>query len=577
MKHYIPPKSLVLFLLVILFNIVFSISNRNKNNNKISLGYTEDEAKTLSNFSKMVKCASKPLVQNCPQCINPGNGYRFFFFYQTTQFNKFNFKFMIHYNDLLKKILVSFSGPSVNEHIYIKYIYTTGFALVKRYRFQVEKEYYRIYFNKFRRVLKKKLKNLLVSGRKKFQVYFTGHSIGASLATLAAFDMERSKILRNVKVFAVAPLRLGDATYVAMVNSYITVYRIVRNDDYLVRIPNCYFSISNNMWRCFNQTVIKQYIYLPTFPLKVYLGGYLTYFTRTNTILRSAIVYARKRIDMNLKMNTNHNHKKILRKKEHKKNHGIAVRKNRSFSNNKKIPLMKKLMKILNQKVHYTQRNLKKFKHNPKKIQKSTRKISKELKKLKKINPRKNTFKRKINKLIKIENSMNKRTVRRNPVLFNRRFNKFFRNVRRTTRKFARKIKNIARRNSHLNKKNHTSKRKDEDTKKKLAKKKSEEKKLYPVKHFHKKHNPKNNIVKSYTYVPTPTTFKIYNPIQTYSSFVYYTQPIGYQIFYNDSMTTYTTCKYINGISLCEKFISLPLQFTTFTHMSYFGINFDMC
>jgi len=107
---------------------------------------------------------------------------------------------------------------------------------------------------------------------------------------------------------------------------------------------------------------------------------------------------------------------------------------------------------------------------------------------------------------------------------------------------------------------------------KKLAKK---NKKLLPVKFFHKKKATKAIIAKAYTYIPT--TFKVYTPIQTYSTFIYYTQPIGFQIFYNDLMTEYTTCQYVNGISLCEKVVSLPLQFSVVGHLTYFGINLDKC
>ena len=67
---------------------------------------------------------------------------------------------MIHYNDILKRILVTFSGPSVSEHVYIKYIYSAGFSLVKKYNFQIEKEFYEIYFNKLRKILYQKLKKI---------------------------------------------------------------------------------------------------------------------------------------------------------------------------------------------------------------------------------------------------------------------------------------------------------------------------------------------------------------------------------------------------------------------------------
>jgi hypothetical protein len=610
MKYYTPPKSLVLFLILILINssISLEVSSSNENSNETSSQYTEAEGKLFSKFSKLANCASKPLKTNCPKCVNPGNGYKFYFFYQTTRINKFNFKFMIHYNDISKKILVSFAGPSVKEHVYIKYIYSAGFTLVKKYKFQVEKEYYQIYFNKLRKILKQKLQKIISSGRKKFQVYFAGHSIGGSLATLAAFDMKQSKVAKNIKVFSLAPLRLGDATYVAMVNSYITVYRIVKKSDYLVRIPNCYFSTTYKMWRCFNQAIVKEFILKPTFPLKVYVSSYLTYYTRTNTILRAAIVYARKRIAVTHSLRKTHIVKRTKALRKHKKiGHKNALRKNKSLLLKKKSKKMKKkyysiqkVLKNLNHKMHNTKKTLKKF--NPKKVQKSSRKITNQLKKLKKKKVGKKSIK-KLKNLIKNGKKMNKRKLKKRPALLKKKIKKFFRKVKFTARSLFRRAKNILKKDNvnkykkvkkthkkkiHIPKKVKKVKKaakkirklkqlikpKKSKKSKKVAIKKSV-KKLHPIKFFSKKKKTSPILGKSYTYIPA--TFKVYTPLQTYFTFVYYTQPIGYQIFYNDNMTEFTTCQYVNGISLCEKVISLPLQFTALTHMTYFGINFDKC
>merc|ERR1711957_774592 len=103
--------SLVLFLITILISTPFTLASSTSKTH-----YTESEAKTFTKFSKLAACAEKPLNEKCPKCVNPGSGYKFYFFYQTTRINKFNYKFMIHYNDIQKKILVTFSGPSVKEH-----------------------------------------------------------------------------------------------------------------------------------------------------------------------------------------------------------------------------------------------------------------------------------------------------------------------------------------------------------------------------------------------------------------------------------------------------------------------------
>jgi hypothetical protein len=83
-----------------------------------------------------------------------------------------------------------------------------------------------------------------------------------------------------------------------LVNSYVTVYRIVKKSDYLVRIPNCYFSANNNVWRCFNYKIIRKFIDKPNFPLKIYTKSYLAYFTKTNNDLCKAITFAREKFGL---------------------------------------------------------------------------------------------------------------------------------------------------------------------------------------------------------------------------------------------------------------------------------------
>ena len=103
MKSLINKIFLILFLILLLSNSINTNTNTNTNILSTSMfHYSESEAKTFADFSKMVSCASKPLNEKCPKCMNPGNGYKFYFFYQTTRINRFDYKFMIHYNDILK-------------------------------------------------------------------------------------------------------------------------------------------------------------------------------------------------------------------------------------------------------------------------------------------------------------------------------------------------------------------------------------------------------------------------------------------------------------------------------------------
>lgn len=89
--------------------------------------------------------------------------------------------------------------------------------------------------------------------------------------------------------------------------------------------------------------------------------------------------------------------------------------------------------------------------------------------------------------------------------------------------------------------------------------------------------SPPKKAIQPKVFIPNLTTIKNYTPIETYLQFVYYTQPVGIEIFYNDSFDTYETCSYENGISVCEKKTVLPTSFTIDSHLQYYGISFNQC
>jgi len=97
-----------------------------------------------------------------------------------------------------------------------------------------------------------------------------------------------------------------------------------------------------------------------------------------------------------------------------------------------------------------------------------------------------------------------------------------------------------------------------------------------PIKKFNNKHEDHKPVK---LYVPTISSITTtYTPIETYFKFIYYTQPIGYLIFYDDAaMVSYKTCEYVAGVATCEKRIVLPPSFTILAHQVYYGLNFDQC
>ena len=254
--------------------------------------FSQTDAKMFVSFAKNVSCAAKPLEQSCPKCINSANGYKLFFFYQTTRFQTNRFKFMIHYNDSTKKVVVSFAGPNARTSArYIQRIYSMGFSWVRTFRVQLESEYNIVYYHQLRSILRKKIEKIKHSGRAGYQFVFVGHSVGGSLATLASYDLTNSKLIskshNHTEVFTYGALRIGDAHFVSLVNAAVVLYRVINPTDYIVRIPNCYYSVPGLNWRCYTQALINRYIGVPTSPLFVYLQNY-----RYSTFYRVPVVYS---------------------------------------------------------------------------------------------------------------------------------------------------------------------------------------------------------------------------------------------------------------------------------------------
>jgi hypothetical protein len=578
-----------------------------KTESQAEFQYEESEAKFFAKFAKNANCAEKPLSKSCSDCLQPKEGYKFFFYFQTTRMKKYNYKLMIHYNDDKKKVAVTFGGPDVQEHHnYVKFIYAKGFSLVKLYKINVEREYALIYFGKLRKILLKKVDEIKKSGRFDYQFVFNGYSIGGSLATLAAFDLTRQEVIHNPQVYSFGALRLGDAAFVAMVNTTVKVWRVVKAGDYIVRIPSCYYSPMLKLWRCFSQPIIKKFIMQRSFPLRAYVRNYVTLYRTNNPILRKALKIHRSGKDSKALKNKKGGKKgkKSLKKSRKSKKSG----KKSKTSKSKPKKAIRKL-KSLNKRKRAAKKILKKLlkKNSFKKLKKKINRRT--LKKLKVLSKKqiKNIIKKKaMKKIIKLVKNSKKKG--QNP---HKAVGKKVEKIKKVAKRIIKKI-NKAKKSSK-SKKSKAAKRsskkkddkkdeidqktkKDKKDKKKDKKEKKNEKSqsTSPIKKVSDIKKPLPTKPKSSTtsvstpivsttvsfFVPTESSITIvrnYSPLQIYFNFIYYTQPIGYMIYYNDEMTTYKTCEYMGGVSICEKVVTLPSSFAIDTHTHYFGIRFDDC
>jgi len=485
----------LLLLSIVLINSALSKStteNENSGKAKIKteteteiqgIKFNEAEAKRYAKFAKMPICAKRPLKKYCKKCLKPtSDGFKMFFFFEYKKSKNISYKFFIHYNDKLKKIVISFGAPSVSNHVYFKRIYTSGLVLYKIYKIRIEKEFKKIYFKKLRKDLVKKVKKIMKSGRKGHQFVFTGYSLGASIAVLASYDLTKKKLINkkvnNPTVFTYGGLRIGDSNFINLVNKTVTLWKIVKQNDYVVRTPNCYYSIFTRTWKCYTTSVLRRIIYTRRFPLRRYYIRYIR------------PIYLRRRV--------------------------LLMRKRSFLENNSEI---KSLVNERNSKISLGEK-LKSENTNKKAEVKNTNTNKKTNIKNKSLNKAKNT-KMETKSRSKFINNNNKNT-NENPIHVHR----VYRTPVMRTPVMRRRV--IVRR----------------------------------------LHTP--------TFRRTVIRKKMFN-VNYYFRYIYYSQPLGTQIFYNASMTSFRICTYVNGVSSCELKFKLPSTFSSTSHNTYYNIDFSRC
>jgi predicted lipase len=180
------------------------------------------------------------------------------------------FQVVLLYSKKKKEVIISISGPTTLQAKYFNKVYKKGLITVKELgnRVKVENYFWEVYSKYIRTVLHKKVKKLLSSPKRSgFNVIFSGHSLGGSMAILAAYDLTKKRIIKQNAtktspiVYAYGSLRIGDNFFVANVNKTIRVIRILRSDDFVTRVPSCVFDPSVGLFKCYNRvaSVVKNY------------------------------------------------------------------------------------------------------------------------------------------------------------------------------------------------------------------------------------------------------------------------------------------------------------------------------
>lgn len=164
-----------------------------------------------------------------------------------------NYNFAILKNEKSNKIVITFPGTRGDFQFTKEIYYSNGVPLDGD-----NKEKVMNYFKQIWVLIKEKIGDemkIVFEEHPNYQYIFTGHSLGASIATIAALDSVK---YGNLKKTANSPMlitygqpRTGNDYFANEVMSYIPIiFRIVRQGDFVSTLPQCVYD--NKSKSCLN-------------------------------------------------------------------------------------------------------------------------------------------------------------------------------------------------------------------------------------------------------------------------------------------------------------------------------------
>jgi hypothetical protein len=155
-----------------------------------------------------------------------------------------NYNFAILKNDIYKKIIITFPGTRGKYQLVEEIYYSNGVPLEGEKSEKIM-NYFKQVWVLIKSVIGEKL-NDLYEIYPDYQYIFTGHSLGAAIASIAALDSVK---YGNLIITDISPVlitfgqpRTGNDIFANEVMNYIPIiYRVVRQGDMVASLPMCIY------------------------------------------------------------------------------------------------------------------------------------------------------------------------------------------------------------------------------------------------------------------------------------------------------------------------------------------------
>ena len=168
-----------------------------------------------------------------------------------------------------ESVVVSFRGTQVDENRDLKTDINAFFTTIR-----AEAEVHRGFYKAYSRVKNQIIKKLQPFKKKGYKIYYTGHSLGAALATLMAIDTEPTAI------YTYGSPMVGDKKFTQLLKN-VKIYRFVNSCDIVPTLPSIISKYSH----------IGEFIFFD-YRGKMIINPSLTTLTKINT--EALLEYAKK-------------------------------------------------------------------------------------------------------------------------------------------------------------------------------------------------------------------------------------------------------------------------------------------
>jgi hypothetical protein len=207
-------------------------------------GYDEEQARSYAYASALSHCSPDSIKSwNCGVNCDKLPGYKYFYAEVFNVSSLEAFSFALIYNPSEKKFITTYRGTVGNVQLFLEILEGNSVPYsLSNIPGAVADEYFYSHYVKYLRPIVVPQLQAAIKAFPDYEFVFTGHSLGAALTTLNAFDLISQGIIPKEKVimYNYGSPRVGNAILAQAIQAAIPViFRVTHWADLVPHVPPC--------------------------------------------------------------------------------------------------------------------------------------------------------------------------------------------------------------------------------------------------------------------------------------------------------------------------------------------------